>query len=483
MKKKIFKFDNSYIRELPSYLYTELNPTAVQKPEIACFNQSLADELEINFSEFSSEEIAQILSGNILPDGAHSTSLAYAGHQFGHFTILGDGRAHLIGEHLTSTNHRYDIQLKGSGRTPYSRQGDGKAALGPMLREYIMSEAIYALNIPTTRSLAVVKTGHEVIRDEILEGAILTRIAKSHLRVGTFEFVASQQDVETLKILTNYALKRHYGISADDCDNPAIQLLKLVSKTQADLIVNWMRVGFIHGVMNTDNITISGETIDYGPCAFMDHYDPKTVFSYIDSQRRYAYGNQPYIAQWNIARLAEALLPLLNDNQSKAIDIAETTIDGFGNNLHKKWFMMMSHKIGLEDHLPDDEKIITDLLGIMEKNKLDYTNTFVSLSMNNVEVWEGDMKHWYSDWLERIKKQNKPVDYYYKIMQKNNPFIIPRNHLIEKALFNATEADDYSFFNKLTKSLLTPYDPNSTKDKVLSQPNENSDSYVTYCGT
>ena len=306
MKNLNFNFDNTYAN-LPDLMATKLAPIAVKKPELIIFNKELADELSLDFSNISDSELAEIFSGNTLPEGSVPLAQAYCGHQFGHFVMLGDGRAILLGEHLNKQGKRFDVQLKGSGQTPYSRNGDGRAALGPMLREYLISEAIHALNIPTTRSLAVVSTGEDVQREIILKGAILTRIASSHLRVGTFQYVAAKQDLETLKKLVHYSIDRHYPELKDE-PNLAIGLFKAVMKKQIKLIVNWMRVSFIHGVMNTDNMTISGETIDYGPCAFMDQYDPKTVFSSIDHYGRYAFTNQPVIANWNLARFVETAM-------------------------------------------------------------------------------------------------------------------------------------------------------------------------------
>ncbi len=316
-----WKFDNSYAR-LPEVFFTRLEPMPAKEPKLALFNHNLASAIGLDAKDIPEHKLAEQFVGNNLPKGATPIAQAYAGHQFGSFTMLGDGRALILGEHIAPDGRRYDIQFKGSGRTPYSRGGDGRAAIGPMLREYIISEAMDALGVPTTRSLAVVTTGEPVYRENILQGAVLTRVALSHLRVGTFEYAASRQDLQSLSNLVDYAVERHYP-NFKSKENSALLLLKLVIEVQADLVVNWLRVGFIHGVMNTDNMTISGETIDYGPCAFMDSYDPLTTFSSIDHGRRYAFGNQPIIAQWNLARFAEALLPLIHSKQDKAVDIAE----------------------------------------------------------------------------------------------------------------------------------------------------------------
>ena len=326
-------FDNSYSK-LPNTMLSKLLPVPVKAPKLAILNHSLSKELGLNFSNTNDENLALMFAGNLLPEGSDTIAQAYAGHQFGHFTMLGDGRAIVIGEHISKNNKRFDIQFKGSGKTPFSRNGDGRAALGPMLREYIISEAMHGLNIPTTRSLAVVKTGEDVIRETPLPGAILTRVAASHIRVGTFQYMTATEDEKNLKTLADYTIDRHYP-NIKNSNTAALDLLKIVIEKQTKLVTDWMRVGFIHGVMNTDNMTISGETIDYGPCAFMDAYDPETVFSSIDQHGRYAYFNQPGITKWNLARFAETLIPLINDNKDKAIEIATETINSFAE-LYKK---------------------------------------------------------------------------------------------------------------------------------------------------
>ena len=338
-------FDNTYSR-LPKVMSSQLNPIPVKNPKLTIFNHGFSKELGLDFSSLNNNQIASIFSGNLLPKESKCIAQAYAGHQFGYFTMLGDGRAILIGEHLSKNNKRFDIQFKGSGKTPYSRNGDGRAALGPMLREYIVSEAMHCLGIPTTRSLAVVKTGENVIRETPLPGAILTRIAASHIRVGTFQYMTATEDEKNLKTLFDYTIDRHYP-KIKDSKTPAIDLLKIVMEKQIKLVVDWMRVGFIHGVMNTDNMAISGETIDYGPCAFMDAYDPETVFSSIDHNGRYAYFNQPGITKWNLARFAETLLPLIDKNKDKAIKIVTEIINNFGEIYKKNWLEMMRKKLGL----------------------------------------------------------------------------------------------------------------------------------------
>jgi len=335
MDKVNWKFDNTYA--LLSDTFREfINPTPVHNPEIVIFNHQLAKDLNLDFSNLNDEELSKIFSGNNLPKETKTLAQAYAGHQFGHFTMLGDGRAVLLGEHLVNNDNRFDIQFKGSGRTSFSRGGDGRAALGPMLREYIISEAINSLNIPTTRSLAVVKTGEKVVRENLLQGAILTRVASSHIRVGTFQYIAATKNIENLNILVDYTINRHYP-EIKTSSSKALDLLNLVMEKQCQLVINWMRVGFIHGVMNTDNMAISGETIDYGPCAFMDHYDPKTVFSSIDKLGRYAFSNQPPITKWNLARFAECLIPLIHKDVDTAIKLATELIDNFQNIYEDKW--------------------------------------------------------------------------------------------------------------------------------------------------
>ena len=369
-----WNFDNSYAR-LPKTFFTLQNPTPVSSPKLVIFNESLATSLGLNGSALQREDGIGILAGNIIPQGATPLAQAYAGHQFGHFNMLGDGRAVLLGEQINPQGERVDIQLKGSGRTPYSRGGDGRAALGPMLREYIISEAMHALGIPTSRSLAVVSTGESVIRETNLPGAILTRVAASHIRVGTFQYAATWGKDGELQALADYTIKRHFPDIEED-ENRYLSLLQEVIKRQAELIAKWQLVGFIHGVMNTDNMAISGESIDFGPCAFMDTYDPETVFSSIDREGRYAYGNQPYMAGWNLARFAESLLPLLHENQEQAIEIAEDAISNFAELYQSNWLAGMRAKLGIFNEETEDQPLIEDLLNMMQQYRADYTNTF-----------------------------------------------------------------------------------------------------------
>ena len=411
-------FDNSYSK-LSKTFKEDIKPTPVHEPELVILNDELAKNLNLNFSGIDKKKLAEIFSGNSLPDGTNSIAQAYAGHQFGHFTMLGDGRAVLLGEHIDNKNQRFDIQFKGSGRTSFSRGGDGRAALGPMLREYIISEAINALHIPTTRSLAVVKTGEKVVRENLLNGAILTRVASSHIRVGTFQYIAATQNLEDLNTLVDYTIDRHYP-DIKSSKNKALDLLSLVMEKQCQLVINWMRVGFIHGVMNTDNMTISGETIDYGPCAFMDQYDPKTVFSSIDKFGRYAFSNQPPITKWNLARFAECLIPLIDKDEDSAIKIATELIDNFQNIYEEKWLNMMRDKLGLFGEDKNDLTLINKLLNWMKNNNADYTNTFCHLMGIKIddEVYiNDDFKSWTNEWEKRIKIKNYS-DKYLELMNK-----------------------------------------------------------------
>ena len=374
----MFKFDNSYSR-LPENFYERIDPIAVKNPKLIRFNKLLAEEIGLDPIK-DNNHLETIFSGNVLPKDSDPIALAYAGHQFGHFVPqLGDGRAVLLGEVSNHDGFRFDIQLKGSGPTSFSRGGDGRAPLGPVIREYIMSEAMHFLNIPTTRSLAMVATDELVSRETLLPGGVLTRIASSHIRVGTFEYFAAQGDQKNLKLLADYAINRHYS-NIDESNNRYQIFLESVCDKQASLIAKWMEVGFIHGVMNTDNTSISGETIDYGPCAFMDSYHPETVFSSIDHHGRYAYGNQPNIAQWNLARLSECLLPLIDNDSNKAITIAEEILDSFGRKFEDYWFSGMCEKIGLPGSKKNNRALLQDLLKLMQKNQSDFTLTFWYLS-------------------------------------------------------------------------------------------------------
>ena len=478
-----WNFDNSYSR-LSNSFKEHIEPVAVKNPELVLINEDLAKELNLDFSKNDKNELAALFSGNILPEGSNSIAQAYAGHQFGHFTMLGDGRAVLIGEHLTKNNERYDVQFKGSGKTAFSRNGDGRAALGPMLREYIISEAMHNLNIPTTRSLAVAKTGENIMRDTPLQGAILTRVASSHIRVGTFQYVAARNKKDELEILLDYVIKRHYP-EIINSKNKSLDLLDLLIDKQIDLVVDWMRVGFIHGVMNTDNMTISGETIDYGPCAFMDTYDPKTVFSSIDKMGRYAYCNQPAITKWNLSRFAECLIPLIDEDEDKSVKSATELIDTFGKKYEDKWLNMMRNKLGLLGEDNKDKFLIVDLLTWMHQNKVDYTNTFCHLM--NLKDYDDDIykdnnfQNWKKNWQDRLKLNNNTPENYIKLMRSINPLVIPRNHKIEESLEKANE-NNLEPFNKLLEILKEPYEQQENISDYL-RMDSSSKEYKTFCGT
>ena len=484
-KNKIgWQFDNSYSR-LSENLKSKLQPVPVKAPKIVLFNQELSKELGLDFSSLDNNELALLFSGNKLPEGSETIAQAYAGHQFGHFTILGDGRALMIGEHINN-NIRYDIQFKGSGKTPYSRNADGRAALGPMLREYIISESMHHLGVPTTRSLAVVSTGEKVIRETNLDGAILTRVASSHIRVGTFQLALITKNKNDLKTLFDYTINRHYP-QLKNFKNPAVELLKVVMEKQIDLICNWMRIGFVHGVMNTDNMTVSGETIDYGPCAFMDKYDPGTVFSSIDQFGRYAYFNQPSIAKWNLERFAECLLPIIDENEKRAIKLATETIISFKEKYEKKWFQMMRNKLGIINEDENDKNLFIELLTWMHENNVDYTNTFCHL-MNELKhkdnVYEKDkFVAWKEKWEKRRMSKNNTPQNSLNLMRKSNPLVIPRNHLVELALKDATDNNELKKINDLLRIIKIQ----NVKDPLLSNYQNVSSigekKYVTYCGT
>ena len=477
-------FDNTYSR-LPKVMSSQLTPIPVENPKLTIFNHGFSKELGLDFSSLNNNQIASIFSGNLLPKESKCIAQAYAGHQFGYFTMLGDGRAILIGEHLSKNNKRFDIQFKGSGKTPYSRNGDGRAALGPMLREYIVSEAMHSLGIPTTRSLAVVKTGENVIRETPLPGAILTRVAASHIRVGTFQYVTATEDEKNLKTLFDYTIDRHYP-KIKDSKTPAIDLLKIVMEKQIKLVVDWMRVGFIHGVMNTDNMTISGETIDYGPCAFMDAYDPETVFSSIDHNGRYAYFNQPGITKWNLARFAETLLPLIDKNKDKAIKIVTEIINNFGEIYKKNWLEMMKKKLGLIGEKDNNEKLINDLLSLLHEQKADYTNTFCSLmneDVQNDKIFNNkEFIDWHQKWKECLAKNNNSTEESLKLMRSVNPIVIPRNHKVEEVL-EAANKDDLNPFHDFLKVLEKPYENQIKNNNYQSPAPPSEKKYQTFCGT
>lgn len=480
-----WNFDNSY-EHLSEVFFTKQHPEPVKSPALVVFNDALAASLGLESDALKSGEGVAVFAGNKIPTGASPLSQAYAGHQFGGFTMLGDGRAVMLGEHLTPEGERFDIQLKGSGRTVYSRGGDGRATLGPMLREYIISEAMHALGIPTSRSLAVVTTGERVMRETELAGAILTRVSSSHIRVGTFEYIATYGEEDQLKELADYTIDRHYPY-VKERDNQYLGLLQEVIKHQAKLIAKWQIVGFIHGVMNTDNMVLSGETIDYGPCAFMNTYDPATVFSSIDTQGRYAYGNQPNIGGWNLARFAETLIPLLADDKKEAVKLAQTTLDAYGDIYYEYWLNGMCAKLGIFCESKEDESLVEDLLQLIYDQGADYTNTFRMLTFDQLEndalFKTTAFKKWHKRWQSRLKQQGAYNEEIVERMKENNPAVIPRNHRVEEALEAAVEKGDYSVMDRLMNVLAKPYAHTEDQEPYTEPPPPTNIPYQTFCGT
>lgn len=485
IKETGWNLDNSYA-DLPKIFFTTLNLNPVSSPKLIILNDSLATTLGLNVKALQTEDGLAVLAGNRVPEGSLPLAQAYAGHQFEHFTMLGDGRALLLGEQITHEGDKLDIQLKGSGRTAYSRGGDGRAGLGPMLREHIMSEAMHALGIPTNRSLAVVTTGESVFRETEQPGAILTRVAASHLRVGTFQYASKWGSIEDLQALADYTIQRHFP-NVVARSNRYLSLLQEVVKRQAKLVAKWQQVGFIHGVMNTDNMAISGETIDYGPCAFMDTYDPATVFSSIDMQGRYAYGNQPNIAGWNLARFAETLLPLLDDDQENALKLAQDEISGFIALFHSHWLSGMRAKLGIFNEEKEDKSLIEDLLHMMQKYRADYTNTFLALTFDKADdtvLFETpEFIQWQEQWEARLEKQEESKASSHELMRNNNPALIPRNHRVEEALDAAVKQGDYSVMERLLDVVSDPYAHSPEQASYSTLPAESAAPYRTYCGT
>lgn len=478
-----WKLENTYA-SLPAVFCSLQQPVSVARPRVVCYNESLANDLDLGFLNHDKESITRYLSGNEVPVGGKPLAQAYAGHQFGHFTMLGDGRAILLGEQLSSSGKRLDIQLKGSGQTAYSRRGDGRATLYSMLREYLISEAMHHLGIPTTRSLAVVSTGEKVMREEVQQGAVLTRVAASHIRVGTFEYARNFCSVEDLTTLTNYTIDRHYPEIAT-ADNIALELLKRVMHRQIDLVINWMRVGFIHGVMNSDNMSIAGETIDYGPCAFMNAYHPETVFSSIDTRGRYAFGNQAKIVKWNLTALANALLPLIAENREGAVKLAQDVIDSFQHLFTEKWYAMMFGKLGIVHPTDHDKELVDELLSLMKTNGGDYTQVFLALSqeknLNAPFFIQEGVKLWLQKWENAILREGSKIAGF-ELMNKVNPKVIPRNHWVENALEAAVE-DNLAPFSELLDMLSKPYDSHSDELQYQQMPKGFDASYKTFCGT
>ena len=468
-------FDNSYAR-LPGSMHVGVNPTPVSAPRLIRVNEPLARELGINPAALT----AEVAVGNALLPGSTPIAQAYAGHQFGNFVPqLGDGRAILLGEVVDVNGRRRDIQLKGSGRTPFSRGGDGRAALGPVLREYLVSEAMNALGIPTTRALMAATTGERVYRDDVLPGAVLTRVAASHIRVGTFQFFAARKDHESLTLLIDHVIERHYP-ELKGAENPALALLDAVMEAQGSLVARWVQVGFIHGVMNTDNSSVSGETIDYGPCAFMDAYDPDTVFSSIDTYGRYAYQNQAPIAQWNMARLAETLLAFLSESREEAIRIATERVEAFPAIYTKYWLAGFRKKIGLVSEGDGDLELIQGLLDAMQMARADFTVTFRGLSKG--EEPEA-LKDWIPAWRERLARDPQTAEERLTLMRSVNPAYVPRNHLVEEMISAAVENQDYAPFETMLRVLMNPYEEQPGSEKYAALPPESETGYRTFCGT
>jgi uncharacterized protein YdiU (UPF0061 family) len=480
-----WRFDNTYSR-LPDELFSPARPAAFPAPRTSVLNHRLAAQLGLDLDALSSEAAATF-AGQELPPGSLPIAQAYAGHQFGHFTMLGDGRAILLGEHRTPDGRLVDVQLKGAGRTRFSRGGDGRAALGPMLREYVISEALAALGVPTTRSLAVVTTGEPVYRETVKRGAVLTRVAASHLRVGTFEYAAALNEEPVLRALVDYAIDRHYPELAG-ASNKYLAFFRAVTDRQASLVARWQLVGFIHGVMNTDNVAISGETIDYGPCAFMNVYDPATVFSSIDHGRRYAYGNQPGIIQWNLARFAEALLPLIDADQEKAIALATEALSEFPDLFAGYWLAGIRRKLGLQTAQDGDAELAGALLGWMHKSRADFTNTFRDLSEVEQGPPDGEPYHgaefraWYARWQDRLGRDGEQAIPARAVMRSANPAVIPRNHRVEEALSAAEERDDLAPLHRLLAALASPYEAGAEYAEYRQPPSDES-GYRTFCGT
>jgi serine/tyrosine/threonine adenylyltransferase len=486
-------FSNSYAR-LPEHFFARLSPTPVAKPRLIKFNESLAAELGVDTRGLAPDEVAAIFAGNVIVPGAEPIAMAYAAHQFGNFVPqLGDGRAILLGEVVDHNGKRRDVQLKGAGRTPFSRRGDGRAALGPVLREYLVSEAMHALGIPTTRALAAVSTGETVFRDRQLPGAVLTRVASSHIRIGTFQYFAARGDMEAVERLSDYVIDRHFP-EARDSERPTLALLQIVVERQALLIARWMHIGFIHGVMNTDNTALSGETIDFGPCAFIDSYDPATTFSAIDELGRYAYGNQPTIAQWNLARFAETLLPLLDPNPEWAVELANEAISAFTPRFQEHWLAGMRNKLGLSSNKDGDLELAQALLRAMHENAADFTLTFRRLCHAAAdERADADVRalfanpaaydSWVARWRSRLAAERLKPDARAQAMRTVNPAFVPRNHRVEQALDAAIEHGDLSPFGELLTVLSRPYEDQADFADYSNPPHADERVFRTFCGT
>lgn len=492
------RFDNSYAR-LPEAFFARLDPVEVRSPRLVQFNANLARDLGLRLEGLSEERLAAVFSGNEIPDGAEPLAMAYAGHQFGGFSPqLGDGRAILLGEVVDANGARFDVQLKGSGQTPFSRNGDGRAALGPVLREYLVSEAMHALGIKTTRSLAAVTTGEPVMRETVLPGAILTRVASSHVRVGSFEYFASRGDSEAVRVLADYVIDRHEPELREDA-RPYLALLDRIADRQASLVAQWMGVGFVHGVMNTDNTSVAGETIDYGPCAFLDYYDAGACFSSIDRRGRYSFANQGPIAQWNLVRLAECLLDWLTEpteraDPERAVDLANEVIQRFATRYEAYYLDVMRAKLGLARTSDEDRGLVDGLLDAMQRSKADFTNTFRLLAdasedpeahgrVRELFADPTDYDTWARAWQERCKAETRPAAERATAMRAVNPAYIPRNHLVEEALRAAVEAGDYGPFSRLHSVLARPFEVQDGHERYAVAGPDDQSCYRTFCGT
>jgi serine/tyrosine/threonine adenylyltransferase len=490
---RVVALSNSYAR-LPEHFFARLNPTPVAKPQLISINRSLARELTFDLGSLDNDSLAAMFAGNVLPPGAEPIAMAYAGHQFGQFVPqLGDGRAILLGEVHDRNGVRRDIQLKGAGPTPFSRNGDGRAALGPVLREYLISEAMHALGIPATRALAAVSTGERVFRDGMVSGAVLTRVAASHVRVGTFQYFAARADVDATKRLADYVIARHFP-AAIKAERPYLALLQEVAVRQASLIASWMHVGFIHGVMNTDNMALSGETIDFGPCAFLDAYDPNAVFSSIDRSGRYAYANQPYAAEWNLARFAETLLPLLDPQPEIAIALASEALSTFLTRFAERWLEGMRRKLGLFSAEDDDVNVAQALLEAMHANQADFTLTFRRMcdavesdaadsQIRALFVRPSDWDQWALTWRSRLAREAREPNVSAEAMRHANPAFIPRNHRVEQAIDAAALREDYSLFAELLTVLSEPFEEQDGLAAYAEPPQPNERVLKTFCGT
>ena len=482
-------FSNSYA-SLDAAFYERTRPTPVQNPQLFLWNSELAEQLMIpNELKHDSVARAQAFSGNSIIPGSEPVATVYAGHQFGSFVYqLGDGRAHLLGEVLDQLGRRWDIQLKGSGRTSFSRGGDGRCALGPAVREFIMSEAMNALGVPTTRCLAVVTTGETVFRETPLPGAVVTRVASSHLRIGTFQFFAARSDHRALTTLCNYTINRHYPELQEEGRNPYVSLLDKVIERQIQLVVEWMRIGFIHGVMNTDNTSLSGETIDYGPCAMMGIYDPQTVYSSIDTTGRYAFGNQPEILQWNLARFAECLLPLINADMNKAVDQIGPVIADFPDRFEKEYMKMMGKKLGLTFFKQEDQKLIVSVLNRLKDRRLDYTVTFDLLTKSLMSEaaasqMKNELEECFDIWQKRLSEQHADTQKVQALMRQHNPVVIPRNHHVEEVIQACEQTGKVTLAEKFLQVLRSPYEELATTSEYQDPPSDGDKDYQTFCGT